>query len=106
MLKETLDVVAIFYLRCTRVADLDWNQPARALWNRVRGLIPWPGAFAYLNGRSLLKVWQADVLAVSGRAGEILEAGKAGITVGCGDGALRIVVLQQEGGRRLAAHEF
>ena len=57
-------------------------------------------------GRSLLKVWQADVLAVSGRAGEILEAGKAGITVGCGDGALRIVVLQQAGGRRLAAHEF
>ena len=85
---------------------LNWNQPARALWNRVRGLIPWPGAFTYLNGRTLLKVWQAEVLADSGQAGEIVEARKTGITVGCGEGTLRILVLQQEGGRRLAAHEF
>ena len=85
---------------------LDWNQPARALWNRVRGLLPWPGAFTYLNGHTLLKIWQAEVLAVSGRAGEILEASKAGISVGCGEGALRLTVLQREGGRRLAANEF
>ena len=88
---------------------LDWNQPARALWNRVRGLTPWPVAFSFLSGqteRSLLKIWQAEVVPASGPAGEILQADKAGILVGCGRDALRILILQREGGRRLSAQEF
>jgi methionyl-tRNA formyltransferase len=88
---------------------LDWNQPAPALWNRVRGLVPWPGAFTYLPGQPqphLLKIWQAEVLARSGQPGEVLQADKAGIVVGCGRDALRIQVLQREGGRRLPAQDF
>ena len=88
---------------------LDWNQPARAMWNRVRGLVPWPGAFTYLPGQPqphLLKIWQAEVLARSGQPGEVLQADKAGIVVGCGRDALRIQVLQREGGRRLPAQDF
>ncbi len=48
---------------------IDWTQPARAIWNRVRGLVPWPGAFSYLPGQPqphLLKIWQAE--AVDARA--------------------------------------
>jgi methionyl-tRNA formyltransferase len=88
---------------------LDWTQPARALWNRVRGLVPWPGAFSYLPGQPqphLLKIWQAEVVDRSGPPGEILQADKAGLVVGCGRAALRILTLQREGGRRLPAHEF
>ena len=88
---------------------LDWNQSARALWNRVRGLTPWPVAFSFLSGqteRSLLKIWQAEVVPASGPAGEILQADKADILVGCGRDALRILILQREGGRRLSAQEF
>jgi len=88
---------------------LDWTQPARALWNRVRGLTPWPGAFTYLLGRPqpmLLKIWRADVAPGSGTPGEILDTSKTGIIVACGSDALRILVVQSEGGRRLQAHEF
>ena len=88
---------------------IDWNQPARAIWNRVRGLMPWPGAFSYLPGLPqphLLKIWQAEVVALTGPSGEVLQADKAGIVVGCGCEALRILMLQREGGRRLQAHEF
>ena len=88
---------------------IDWTQPARAIWNRVRGLVPWPGAFSYLPGQPqphLLKIWQAEVVERSGLAGEILQADKTGIVVGCGCDALRILVLQREGGRRLTAQEF
>jgi methionyl-tRNA formyltransferase len=88
---------------------LDWNQPARALWNRVRGLVPWPGAFSYLPDQPqphLLKIWQAEVVERSGPPGEILHADKTGIVVGCSREALRILILQREGGRRLKAHEF
>jgi methionyl-tRNA formyltransferase len=88
---------------------IDWTQPALTIWNRVRGLMPWPGAFSYLPGQPpphLLKIWQAEVVERSGAAGEILQADKAGIVVGCGREALRILILQREGGRRLSAQEF
>jgi methionyl-tRNA formyltransferase len=88
---------------------IDWTQPAHAIWNRVRGLVPWPGAFSYLRGQPqphLLKIWQAEVVERSGPAGEILQADKTGIVVGCGQDALKILNLQREGGRRLSTQEF
>jgi len=89
---------------------LDWNQPARALWNRVRALVPWPGAYTFLSsepGPQLLKLWQADVAGQSSAApGEVVEAGKNEIVIACGQQSLRILVLQREGGRRLNAPEF
>jgi methionyl-tRNA formyltransferase len=88
---------------------LDWEQPARTLWNRIRAFTPWPGAFTHLPGPSaplLLKVWRAEVLEQTGPPGEILHADKAGIVIGCGEGALRVQVLQLEGGRRMTAAEF
>jgi methionyl-tRNA formyltransferase len=27
---------------------IDWNQPARTIWNRLRAFTPWPGAFTFL----------------------------------------------------------
>lgn len=89
---------------------LDWNQPARSVWNRVRAFVPWPGAYTFLSAESkpqLLKIWQAEVAGGnSGLPGEVLEAGKNGIVVACGQQSLRILVLQREGGRRLNAPEF
>jgi len=88
---------------------LNWTQPARPLWNRVRALTPWPGAFTYLLDAprpTLLKIWRAEVTAGSGMPGEILQADNVGIVVGCGSGALRLIELQREGGRRLKASEF
>ena len=90
--------------------QIDWAQPARVLWNRVRGFTPWPGAFTHLNedGKpKLLKIWLAQVEPeLSGTSGEILRADKHGIIVGCGQQSLRILQLQREGGRRLSAQEF
>jgi len=88
---------------------LDWRQPSRALWNRVRGLLPWPGAFTCLVGEPtprLLKIWKAEPVEGSGVPGEALNADRNGIVVACGKGALRILEVQQEGGRRLPVSDF
>jgi methionyl-tRNA formyltransferase len=94
---------------------IDWTQPARHIWNRVRGLIPWPGAFTHLppdpkststRQPHLLKIWQAEVGTASGAPGEILSADKSGIVVACGSGSLRILQLQREGGKRLPPGDF
>jgi methionyl-tRNA formyltransferase len=87
---------------------IDWELPARQIWNRVRGLVPWPGAFTYLPspGPGLLKIWSSEVADQSAPPGEITVANKAGIIVGCGRQALRILSLQREGARRLTPEQF
>ena len=88
---------------------IDWTRPAHELRNRVRALVPWPGAFTHLSERGqnhLLKIWRAEELEEAGPPGEILGVDRTGIAVGCGRGALRITGLQLEGGRRLRAQEF
>jgi methionyl-tRNA formyltransferase len=89
--------------------EIDWTQPARVIWNRVRALVPWPGAFTHLPAQPqphLLKIWEAEVVERTGEAAHVLQADKHGIVIGCGSEALRILVLQREGGRRLSAAEF
>ena len=89
--------------------QIDWNQPAEAIWNRVRAMIPWPGTFTHLRADPhplLLKIWEAEVVGRAGPAGEILEADRGGVVVGCGSGALRVLTLQREGGRRMSTPEF
>jgi methionyl-tRNA formyltransferase len=89
---------------------LDWTQPARTLWNRVRALSPWPSAFTNLagnDGRRLLKIFRATIEEnLCGAPGEILQADKIGLVVACGEGALRIHELQLEGGRKMTAAEL
>ncbi len=89
---------------------LDWSQPAAALWNRVRAFTPWPGAFTFLTSgpkTKLLKVWRAEVAECdAGQTGAVVSAGRSGVVIRCGAGALRVAELQIEGGRRLAAGDF
>ena len=89
--------------------NIVWNQPARAIWNRIRAFTPWPGAFTYLPAQPkplLLKIWGAELVSTHGVAGEVLSADKSGIVIGCGEDALRVTILQREGGRRMSAQEF
>ncbi len=89
--------------------EINWSQPAWVIWNRIRALVPWPGAFTHLPGQPhphLLKIWEAEPVEQSGKAAHILQADKNGIVIACGTGALRISVLQREGGRRMSAAEF
>jgi len=87
---------------------IDWNRSARENWNRVRGLVPWPGAFTRLPALNdiILKIWRAAVVEVSAPASKIVTADKTGIVIGCGQQALRLLLVQREGGRRLEPREF
>ena len=88
---------------------LDWTQPALALWNRIRALVPWPGAYSFLpaSPKLLLKIWQAEpVECSSGQPGEIVSVDKDALLVRCARGALRIRSLQREGGKRLTVRQF
>ena len=89
------------------LSPMDFTRSARHLHDQVRGLVPWPCASMTLDGKTV-KVYRT---AVGGEtalaAGKIAEAGKQGLAVACGDGRLlRILELQAEGGKRMAAPDY
>ncbi len=88
-------------------ARLDWSRPATALANKVRAFNPWPMADALLAGERV-RVHGAVALPLEHRAepGTVLLAGRDGIDVACGEGALRIRVLQREGGKAITAADY
>ncbi|HYG25245.1 MAG TPA: methionyl-tRNA formyltransferase [Verrucomicrobiae bacterium] len=89
--------------------QIKWSDSARAVWNRIRAMTPWPGAYSHLQTSAqplLLKLWAAHPRPDSGPAGEILAADKSGIVVACGEGSVAVTALQREGGRRMAVQEF
>jgi methionyl-tRNA formyltransferase len=87
-------------------ARLDWTRPAVELERVVRAMQPAPAAFTTAGDR-LLKVHRAAFApAAHGSPGSVLAAGGAGIDVATGDGALRLVEVQLEGKKRMAARAF
>ncbi len=85
-------------------ARLDWSQPATVLANKVRAFNPWPVAEAQLDGERI-RIHGAVAIDETHAAapGSVLRAGRDGIDIACGEGALRIRVLQREGGKAIAA---
>ena len=80
---------------------IDWNMPAGDIYNRIRGLQPWPGAFTTFRGKNC-QIWGKPLV----QAGAI-EPTKSGNFVACGNAsALRLEYLQLEGRNRVTAQEF
>ncbi|WP_252272327.1 methionyl-tRNA formyltransferase [Pseudomonas subflava] len=82
-------------------ARLDWSRPSVELERLVRAFNPWPICHSTLNGEPL-KVLAAQLGEGSGAPGTVLAADKSGLTVACGEGALRLTRLQLPGGKPLA----
>lgn len=82
-------------------ARIDWNRPADELERLVRAFNPWPICHSTLDGQPL-KVLAAEPAEGRGQPGQILDASKDGLTVACGEGALRLTRLQLPGGKPLA----
>ncbi|WP_418371426.1 methionyl-tRNA formyltransferase [Agathobaculum sp.] len=89
-----------------QMAVIDWNKSAHEIDCLIRGLNPWPIALTTLSGERL-KVFAAEKAAGNGEPGTVLEADpKKGLTVACGEGALKLTEIQLVGGKRMKATDF
>nr|WP_298122502.1 methionyl-tRNA formyltransferase [uncultured Pseudoxanthomonas sp.] len=86
---------------------LDWSQPAEVLARKVRAFNPWPVAEAQVAGERL-RIHGAVVVDQSHGAtpGTLLAAGRQGLDIACGDGVLRLRVVQREGGKAITAADY
>jgi methionyl-tRNA formyltransferase len=89
--------------------EIDWHQPAAAIWRRVRAFQPWPGACTRWRGKRLEIV---EAVPVSGEdeaePGQVVTASQegAGFGVRAGQGILGVRQVQLEGKRAMPAEEF
>jgi methionyl-tRNA formyltransferase len=86
---------------------VNWQQPAVALHNLVRGLVPWPGATTRWRGTEV-KIWRARVHAAPAASapGTITAVLPEGLCVACGVEQLLVQELQPANRRRMSAREF
>ncbi|MCD7866974.1 MAG: methionyl-tRNA formyltransferase [Clostridiales bacterium] len=89
---------------------MDFSRDAAELERLVRGMNPWPGAFAY-PGKKMLKIWKSRVesrdIEDATEPGTVVRTGKDGIYVLCGDGnCLVLEEVQLEGKKRMGADAF
>ncbi|MGD0566658.1 MAG: methionyl-tRNA formyltransferase [Candidatus Goldiibacteriota bacterium] len=105
------DEAAATFVRTLKKEDgkLDFTSAAPGIVNMVRGLLPWPCAFCFYNGKTL-KIYEASEYGAGksgARPGEIFEVVKnKGFVAAAGDGAVLIGAVQPESGKKMAAADF
>jgi methionyl-tRNA formyltransferase len=88
-------------------ARLDFSRSARELDLQVHAFDPWPVAEGDVAGEPL-RIWAAQAIELDHHAtpGSVLAAGRDGIDLACGHGALRVTALQRAGGKRIGAIDY
>ena len=99
------------------VEKVDWTKSSVDIFNQVRGLNPWPGAYTLL-GDKVLKIWQTRACTIDRLPGPIPELAdkqhgeilgripEVGFAVATGNGCLAVEEVQLQGSRRMKAEEF
>ncbi len=101
--EQPQDQEGLIYAKKIEKAEtrIDWTRSARELDRLIRGLSPTPGAWCEAKGERI-KVLLAEPIAGKGAPGEIL----IGLTVACGEGALKLLTVQRAGRTPMDADAF
>ncbi|MBI1388954.1 MAG: methionyl-tRNA formyltransferase [bacterium] len=88
-------------------ARVNWNRPAREVFNLIRGLSPIPGAFTEVGGERL-KLFRCEMMpfAADAQPGEVISTEFNTIRVAAADGQIEILELQPPGKRRMRAADY
>ena len=83
------------------LSEINWNDPALMVYNKIRGLNPWPIAVTFIDGVKF-KIFESQYIEkVNGTAGEIVENNKK-LVIACGDGSgISIKTLQPDGKKQM-----
>ena len=83
---------------------IDWSQSVEIVYNKIRGLAYFPGAYFLFQGKTV-KLFGSRTSSVKLQPGEIKETDQK-LLIGCLDGSLEILEIQVEGKRKMEIGEF
>lgn len=84
---------------------LEWSSGVVTLYDKVRGLSPYPAAWCEIDGDNF-KIFKTHYEICESEVGEIKTDGKSFLKVGCKDGYLWIDDLQMAGKKRMSIADF
>lgn len=85
-------------------ALIDFSKTSSVVKNLINGMNPWPIAYTYANGKKL-KIYRAITVDGNGKHGEVIRADKK-LFIACGEGAIEVLELQEEGGKVMNALSY
>lgn len=92
----------------TETGHIDWTKPTTEVYNLIRGLSPFPGAFTYLDGK-LLKIFHS-IPAIGPHPdlppGHMDTDHKSYLRFAADDGFIRVAELQLEGKKKMKTEDF
>ncbi len=104
---QDLSKVSFAYTLKRNDERIDFNQTVQSILNRIRGLSPEPGAYAYLK-KQLIKFYRAkisDIIDSEAIPGTVIE-NKKKLIIATLDGAIEILEIQVPGKRQMAITDF
>lgn len=105
-IKQNENEVTFAYNVTKEEERIDWNKPARTVFNQIRGLYPYPVAYTTLNGEIMKITCSKENESTAGNIGEITNVNKEGIIVKCSDKSVLITKLKPSGKKEMNAYDF
>ena len=80
-------------------AKINWNNTKEVIFNQIRGLNPFPGAYTHNEKNENIKIYKSEKLEkeYAGENGTVVEMTKKGPVVKVANGALRLLEIKFEG---------
>ncbi len=88
---------------------IDWTENSQRIHNLIRGLSPKPGAYSFLAGRKMIILRSRPIEGRPAEAspGSVVKADpSSGIAVATGDGALELLEIKPESGKKITGAEY
>jgi len=91
----------------TETCQINWNKSVEEIYNLIRGLSPYPGAFTSLHGKTL-KIYRAKKEAgkPASSPGSIDTDKKTYLKFAASDGFIHVLELQLEGKKKMPVEDF
>jgi len=85
--------------------EIDWSSTNEQIYNKVRGLNPWPMAYSFIGTKRFVidSVLKSDEC---GKSGEVLRADENGLVIACGKGSILIKNIKPEGKKRMSVADY
>ena len=85
---------------------IDWNKPALKIHDLIRGIVPWPGGYTFIDGKKL-KICKTEVIDYQDQSpGKIIRPDKKTVLVGTEKGIIKLLEVQPESSKKMDISSF